>query len=98
LQPWVNVPSPSFLEKQNKLKITIYGPYGNFEVRLRGIAQELREKYKFMDTYLVKDRQSYRQQKQGEDQDMYLLDKSFYYLKISDVNLFIYGKSHVLQS
>jgi len=90
LQPWVKIPSPSYLEKERRLKITIYGPYGDYEERLRNIAQRLRERYFFEDTYLVKDRPSHRPQNKDEDLDIFLTDKSYYYLRKSDVNLFIF--------
>lgn len=90
MQPWVKIPSPLYLEKQKKLKISIYGPYGSFEQRLRTIAQQLRDRYNFTDTFVVKDRLAYRQRNQDEDTDVYLMDKSFYYLEKSHVNLFIF--------
>jgi len=86
----MNIPSPSFLEKRRKLKVTIYGPYGEYEKRINGIAQKLREKYEFIDTFIVKDRPDHRQQQPHEDYNVFSRDKSFHYLRRSDVNMFIF--------
>jgi hypothetical protein len=90
LQPWVTIPTPSFLEKQSRLKVTLYGPYGLHTQRLKKITRSLRDKYKFSNTYLVLERHDFRKPLKNELDPLYLRNKSYHYLEFSDVNIFVY--------
>jgi hypothetical protein len=88
LQDWLKLPKTSFLDKQPELKVTVYGPYGSFKERLKGIARALRTEHGFLDTYIVEDRKDFRARLPEEKEDIYIKNKSYYYLRASNVNLF----------
>jgi hypothetical protein len=89
LQPWFKGHDLSILDKRPHLKVTIYGPYGDFTRRLDWVAQKLRD-HEFADTFLVKDRRDFRSKHPTEGHAEYFTQKSYYYLNNSDVNIFIF--------
>jgi hypothetical protein len=89
-QPWLKVPPSSVFDKRSRIKITLYGQYGIFEARLNELAARLRHEHYFSDTYLVGERDDFRKQNFDETIEEYNTRKSYYYLKVSNVNLFIF--------
>jgi hypothetical protein len=82
-------PANSILSKKNRMKITVYGPYGQFTNKLLKVTKLLRTKYGYKDCKLVKER-LYRPKKKDEMQSTYWTLKSFHYLKESHVVIFIF--------
>lgn len=90
MQPWFNRPSQSILDKQSRLKVTIYGPYGQYAPRLESIAYRLRQNHGFTDTCLVKNRNDFRKKFSSETDSVFSTMKSYHYLSISNVNIFVF--------
>jgi len=73
---------------KHRLRITIYGPYGDYAPRLRNIAQVIRKIHKFQDCHIVADR-PYRSD-ETIDSSILLTEKSYHYLSNSHEIIFIF--------
>jgi len=89
LQNWVDLPT-SFLSKKDELVVTIYGPYGKWLEKIRKICEYLRKTYGFHDSLPVIDRQGFRKKYNGEKDQLYDMRRSYHFLEVSHVNLFVF--------
>jgi hypothetical protein len=88
LNTWLKL-RPSFLDRSNRLKVTIFGPYGEYLPRLKKITKFLREKHGFSNTFLVLER-NFKPKLTNETRNVYLKNKSYHYLETSHVNIFVF--------
>lgn len=86
----MKLPADSILTKREKLIVTIYGPYGEWLPKLRRISKYLRESHGFLDCLPVVDRSGFRKRLEFEKVAVYIRNKSYYFLEISHVNVFIF--------
>src|SRR6266540_2736390 len=74
------------LNKKNVM-ITIYGPYGDFEEDLSEIGSILQTRYGYIDCKLVSQRNYYELYSENDE---YVAEKSFYFLRKSNILIFIF--------
>jgi hypothetical protein len=97
LEKWIKIPN-SFLSKQDRLSITVYGPYGRSLNKIRKICHYLSTCHGFSNSLPVIDRGGFRRQRRGEKDQVYEMRKSYYFLEVSDVNIFVYYCNEYFQS
>jgi len=84
----IRKPNLELMEKKKKnVMVTIYGPYGDFENDLSEIGSILQTHYGYIDCKLVSQRDYH--ELECED-DKYVAEKSFHFLRKSNVLIFIF--------
>ena len=78
-----------YIHKRKKIMITLYGPYGDFKLDLEQICQILRDKYGYNNCKLVSEREM-EYISLEKDKDILNRDRSFYFLEVSHVIIFVF--------